>query len=191
VLDDSGDRSICLTHDASVTGGVLKFSGQNGDGIASADVCFKEFRERFRIEHWDIARYNDDRSLKSTADALTLCPEWDAVNDLSRVNGCVQDPECTLDSASGSGDRVLIDDDRLRIEFEHVLGNLIAFVANDNGDSFGIDSGCCGESVAEHRAPGQRVQNLRSSGFHPRSFSCCKNNYGRGLSGCHRGFPNA
>ena len=90
---------------------------------------------------------------------------------------CVQGVQANLNSATGTGNFVLINNGHVGVESEHMLSDLVALVAYHHGEAFGVQVASRSNGVLHHGAATNTVHDLRGCGLHARASAGGENNH--------------
>jgi hypothetical protein len=118
-------------------------------------VCTEKLSQGSGVEEWNIATDNNDIALE-----------------------IVEGGKGEFNSATGSRDVVLIDDDNSVSESGDRGSNLIPLVSHNRDDVLRVKSGCRCKNVSNKRNAGERVQNFGERGPHPGAFASGENHHG-------------
>jgi hypothetical protein len=118
-------------------------------------VCTEKLSEGAGVEEWNVATDNNDIALET-----------------------IKGRKGKFNSATGSRDIVLIDDDNSVSESGDCGSNLIPLVSHNRDNVLWVKSGCSCENVPYKRNAGERVQNFGERRPHPGAFASSENHHG-------------
>ncbi len=157
LLDDAIQRARRVADDASVAGRVIHDGTQHGRRRAFAAV---------RLQQGCQGRHVQQRHVAADDDDLTL--------EVVRQCG-----EAELDGATGAGDVVLVDEDRLGQQLVDGARDRVALVPHHRHHELGRELAGAGQHVADERHPGERMQHLGAARLHARASPGGQDDHGK------------